>query len=316
MKQISQHRWTRTSIMMLLAAIGTLEGCQSASPPADDDADNVLSDQEVADAMRELHPLMSDIPPIPIPEELASYQGPGLQEALDVINTINGFTASDVFSASSAKLGLVKRGDGEWVEQISDPTQMVVTYTKTDGDLTTTVTHMLGVPGQWVWWVEWDGCDGKNRYDHFTVDFWLLTKDLKYMKHDRFQCLDAPSCDSETGCHESTPMMTWVFEVEGEATLYTPWGQSHLVTRKYTTTSYAYSAKAGGFGPFTVNVCTSYPDGRLIFEHWTRRLSDDLLYKWYVGIFTADHRYCWTTYRENGTVLDCGGDMGCPDCGP
>jgi len=316
-KTISRSRLARIVAVMLLLVVAGAGTCQP--PPASSGAETTdgtagigLSDQEVAMAIRQVHPLMSDIPPIPIPDALVDRQDEHAQRALDILNTVNGFASSDFWSISSAKLTAVRKSSGGWVEDATNP--WIVTYTKKDGDLTTTVTHMLGVPGNWLWWVTWDGCDGKHLYRDFMVDWWMLGKDGKLMKHDAFQCLDAPPCSAESGCHESTPLYTWVFEVLDEATLYTLWDEVRLVTRAYTTISYAYSNRFNAFLPFTQEVCTSYPDGRLVFESFKRRLSDDILYRWYEGRWPADYRYCWTMYREDQTVLDCGGDMNCPQC--
>jgi len=317
MKTIFRSRSARIAAMMLLSALAGAGTCEP--PPLSTGGGTTtetpgvaLSDQEVAAAIRQVHPLMSDIPPIPIPEALAGRQDEQVQRALDILNTVNGFGSSDFWSMSSARLAAVRKSTGGWVEDNTNP--WIVTYTKKDGDLTTTVTHMLGIPDNWLWWVTWDGCDGQHLYDDFMVDWWMLAKNGKLMKHDMFQCLDAPPCSAQTGCHESTPLFTWVFEVLDEATLYTLWDEVLLVTRAYTTITYAYSSKFDAFLPFTRDVCTSYPDGRLVFESFKRRLSDDTLYQWYEGRWTADFRYCWTMYQENGAILDCGGDMNCPDC--
>ncbi len=321
MKGVSSNQPVRISTIMLLMGLGALGACQSLSLlPLNSEGNDartvtVLSDQEVSAAIRQMHPLMNDIPPIPIPEALAVHPGDHVQDALARLNAVNGF-ASSHWPAAAAKPAYVNKSTGGWVEQSSGTNPVVVTYTRQDGDLTTTITHVLGLPGNWLWWMTWDGCDGEHRYDDFMVEWWMLTTDGKLMKHDVFQCLDSPPCDSATGCHDSTPLVTWMFEVLDNGTLYTLWDEVRLVTRRYTVIQYGYSVRFSGFAPFTQDVCTSYPDGRLVFEGYMRRLSDDLLYKWYRGIWTADHRYCWTMYREDETVLNCGGDMGCPDCGP
>lgn len=319
MKGISLNGRERVPVVMLLAILGGSGACQPLAPPPEDGAGGgtepvTLSDQEVSAAIRKAHPLMSDIPPIPIPEGLRTHQGGYVQEALELLDAVNAFASSNWLSTSSVRLADVKKGTGGWIEESSNP--MVVTYTRQDGDLTTTITHVLGLPGQWQWWVTWDGCDGEHRYRDFLVEWWMLTTDGKLMKHDVFQCPDAPSCAAQTGCHESTPLVTWVFETLDEGTLYTLWDEVQLVTRRYTMIHYAYSALASTYSPSTQEVCTHYPDGHLLFESYKRRASIDLLYRWYRGFWTVDYRYCWMTYREDETVLDCGGDAGCPDCGP
>ncbi len=104
--------------------------------------------------------------------------------------------------------------------------------------------------------------------------------------------------------------------IEGGA-LYAPGQVTHLDTRRYTSEQWHYHSLIGEFLPFTMLVCTSYPDNRLVFEHYSQKLSEPrLMYLSYRGVWGRDLRYCWTSYRETGTVLSCGGDMGCPDCGP
>ena len=322
MKNAIHERRVWLSAAMLLAMLGMWGGCHPVSPldGDDDESGSGLTEQEVAGAIGEVHPLMADIPPIPIPEELLNRQDPDAQNALDIFNAINAFTDSSLFApTSAAKAARQLKDTNGWEEKCFDFFPATCIYTREQGDFTETVTHIVGMPEQWVWLLEWDGCDGEHEYSSFTLQHWMMKKDLTLFVYNHYQYPDPPACGGDGQPTQGVgpgPLYTWTFEIHNEGTFYTLWDSFDLVTREYSTMTYAYDGIMGAHLPFTLHTCTSYPDGSSEFEHHIQDVSTRTLYRWYRGVWTSDHRYCWTTYREDGSVMDCGGDMGCSDCGP
>jgi hypothetical protein len=303
----------RWGLAILAMGLMGVVGCQ----PGGTDGAEELSDEELAAALREYQPLPTDLPPIPVPDALAARNDDTAKEALDLLNQINAFRSADLpggtpGDASGGKSVLRMKGDG-WQRRCD---AFACYFTKKKGDMTITWTQLFALPTSWEYFLTWDGCDGEHEYDDFMVEQWHMQKDLKFAFQWHFQYPDPPPCGDGEPAIGPGPLWRRIFEVIDGGVLYVQGQTFYLDTRRYITETYQYDSLLGEYLLWKMLVCTSYPDGRLVFEDYGQRLSERrLLYLWYKGIWTSEHRYCWTTYRENGTVLDCGGDMGCPDCG-
>lgn len=310
----TQVRWL---LAVFITGLVVAPGCQPGQPNGPDSGTDELTDEEVIADLREFHPLMTDLPPIPLPAELAQRDDDTAKEALDLLNQINSFRNADPLgtapwdAAQNSKSARRLKGDG-WQKQC-DP--LACYYTRKQGDLTIRWTYLFGLPGIWESFFTWDGCDGEHEYDDFMHEHWHMTQDLTLAIQTHYQYPDPPPCGDGEAAIGPGVQFRWIFELIEGGTLYMPGQVIYLDTRRYTTEQWHYHAVIGEYLVFNMLTCTSYPDGRLIFEHYSQKVSQPrLLYLSYKGIWSSDHRYCWTTYREDETVLSCGGDMGCPDC--
>jgi hypothetical protein len=317
MVRSGSQRRIRWALWVLSAGLWAAAGCRSGGTDGTDGDNASKTDQEVIAAIRDVHPLVADLPPIPVPVELGGRSDDTAKEALQLLDTINSFRSNSPLActpwdtaSNNKSIRLMKAGG--WQQHCD---AYACYYTKVEGDLTITWTQIFGLPSIWEFFITWDGCDGEHEYDDFTIEHWHTTKDLKQMVITHYQYPDAPPCGDGEAAIGPGPLFRWTFELIEGGTLYTPGQVTYLDTRRYTLENWMYDG-LHGYIPYHMTVCTSYPDGRLEFESWNKKAGSPLLYLSYVGIWTRDHRYCWTTYHEDGRVWSCGGDMGCPDCGP
>ncbi len=298
---------------LLSMTLAATIGCQPTVPAPSNSDSSWITDEEVATAIRQGHPLPTDLPPMTVPKELAERNDEMTQEAMQIVDAVNAFTQLPWDIPPDIKSARQLKETGEWSVTCGP---ISCTFTKQQGGLTVTVTDFVGLPTAWEVFHEWDGCDGEHEYENFLVLHWRMEKNLKWSVLTHYQYPDPPPCDGSGSEIGPGPGSQYSFEILDEGTLYAGGEEIRLSTRKYTVTNHIYDSIFQGYLPFTTTACTSYPDDSRRFELHRYRSSDHLPYLCYLGLWSRDHKYCWSTYREDGTTLDCGGDPGCPDCGP
>ncbi len=156
-------------------------GCPPEETEVRDTGTDDLTDEEVLAAWREVHPLMTDLPPIPVPVELEARDDDNAKEVLRLLTTINSFKENDPLGGLPGDAGpndkSIRRMKADGWQRRCD--SLACYYTKKQGDLTMTWTHLLGLPTAWQSFLTWDGCDGKHEYDEFMLEHWHITRDLK-----------------------------------------------------------------------------------------------------------------------------------------
>lgn len=298
------------------------------------DSAQYVGDEDVLAALRREHPLIADIPAMPVPEGLKNLGAPEADPALQALDSLNAFSVAPTSPSLFVKTARLRKESDGWEMQCRDEFPALCTFTRYEGDLRITVTHVVGQPDVWQWYEEWDGCDGQHEYDSHTVQYSIMSKDLTWSRHVLYQYPDPPPCtsgsdgdqaegppvppgeESPTGSWGPGPLFEFVFRVDDEGTAYTLWDSFDLRTVTYMHTTYTYVQSVGAYLPSSTIVSTRYPDGRLQIEHWHRDLETNTLYLWYRGVWTADYRYAWTMFDEHGRVIGCGGDdsWAAPSC--
>jgi len=304
----------RCYLWLIVSVCAGLVGC-SGLPGADQAAE--FTDEQVVDFLRASHPLIADIPTIPLPQELADRQEPYVQDVLGILEKVNSFAGLVPPLASGVpKVVQQSQSASGWKRECHDLPRPVCIFTRSRGGLTITIWHE-DIGEYWMWWEEWDGCDGTHEYADYLVQRKFMGKDAREAIWEGYQYPDPPLCDGGGGGEIGPgPSFTYHFEVEGDGTLYSPWGDVQLQVRRYTTVAYRYRVDVGAYLPNVQHLCEVYPDGRMVFEIWRESVSTPgLLYLDYRGTW-SDLRYCWQSFREDGMMDGCGGDMGCPECGP
>lgn len=232
------------------SVLDLLDNCPETVNPDQSDSDGdgrgdacdsaqYVGDEDVLAALRREHPLIADIPAMPVPEELKNLGVPEADPALQALDCLNAFSTIPTSPSLFAKSARLRKDSDGWEMQCRDEFPALCTFTRYEGDLRITVTHVVGQPDVWQWYEEWDGCDGEHEYDSYMVQYSIMSKDLTWSRHVIYQYPDPPPCTSDsdgdqaegppvppgvespTGSWGPGPLFEFVFRVDDEGTAYT-----------------------------------------------------------------------------------------------
>ena len=244
-----------------------------------------------------------DIAPAVIPDALLGLEGEHAQKARDIAQSFNDFIASpDASSAPSGKSGSrATRSVEPDCYNMGGLTYLCI-YQWQDGGLICTL-HEIHSPDVWTLTYfakgEWHGITYPGDMNN--------PDDPGYPVQYHTYGTDARSALIQTWMYPNTncanlPVFEYGFKVEGEGTLYTPWGETQLCTYIYTSNIYVCDWPDQGDWTLSIgSTMKAFPDGDLEMEVITYSLKHGVPYiSWKCWYDASEFKFSWATYDEDG----------------
>ncbi len=318
---------------ILLTLLASPVPCRSQENPPENNVGNAegsdpQSPAEILAAMSRDQPLLSEIVIPPLPDAMTGPQDPNMRKIVELFDELSSlkdraFDVPDVFGdpvkseaekSASVAQGTVKPRAGckehtqggwknDWCKSGLPAGFVSCHFYRYDGSLCEEFFDDL-TPSNRNRSYRLDGTSGATTYHTFVVQSFTRSREDRYFLYEHNQHIE--HSDLEKG-YVDGPWDSWEFLVEGEATLYTPYGEADLSTLIIKHKHHRFDWPDRKFYQNLLGITTFHPNDTITSGLWCMNLDTKELYQCYFAHWdTKDGKGSWYTRDKDGQITGSG----------